>query len=102
MSAADYEFPVFQWHYLRGRFHPMTTFTVQYTLPVDNPVSKVSVRRQKAHMVFDVPINHPDAHRMGLMDLIAAAELSGLITVSPTPNNKTLLSKKHSSRVEEA
>ena len=74
----------------------MTTFTVQFTLPVDNPVCKVSVRRQKAHMTFDVPINHPDAHTMGLMDLIAAAELSGLVTVSPDLNNKSLTRKKSS------
>jgi len=80
----------------------MTTFTVQFTLPVDNPVSNVSVRRQKAHMTFDVPINHPDAHKMGLMDLIAAAELSGLITVSPPPNNSSLRTKKTSSKVPEA
>lgn len=80
----------------------MTTYTVQYTLPVDNPVSKVSVRRQKAHMVFDVPINHPSAHKMGLMDLIAAAELSGLITVSTDLNNKTCLGKRTSSKVQEA
>lgn len=77
----------------------MTTFTVQFTLPVENPVTNVSVRRQKAHMTFDVPINHPDAHKMGLMDLIAAAELSGLVTVSPDLNNKTLHSKKRSSIV---
>jgi hypothetical protein len=79
----------------------MTTFTVQFTLPVDNPVCNVSVRRQKAHMTFDVPINHPDAHKMGLMDLIAAAELSGLVTVSTDLNNKSLHSKKSTSRVVE-
>ena len=78
----------------------MTTFTVQFTLPVDNPVTNVSVNRKKGHMTFDVPINHPDAHKMGLMDLIAAAELSGLITVSPAHNNKTLLPKKTSSIVK--
>ena len=77
----------------------MTTYSVQFTLPVDNPVSNVSVKRDKAHMTFDVPINHPDAHKMGLMDLIAAAELSGLITVSPDHNNKSLLPKKDSSKL---
>lgn len=77
----------------------MTTFTVQFTLPVDNPVTNVSVRRQKAHMTFDVPINHPEAHKMGLMDLIAAAELSGLVTVQPDLNNKTLRTKKDSSSI---
>jgi len=66
----------------------MTTYTVQFVLPVDNPVNKVSVNRSKGHMRFEVPINHPDAHRMGLMDLIAAAELSGLLHLSTPLKNK--------------
>lgn len=64
----------------------MTSYEVQYILPVDNPVSNVSMMRSKHQMCFLVPINHPDAHKMTLQDLIAAAELSGLITVSPTLN----------------
>lgn len=79
----------------------MTTYTVQFTLPVDNPVSSVSVSRRKGHMTFDVPINHPEAHKMGLMDLIASAELSGLITVSPGPNNSVLTSTRKISKVRE-
>lgn len=74
----------------------MTEYTVQYTLPVDNPVSNVSMRRSKAHMFFEVPINHPDAHKMSLMDLIAAAELSGLINIS-TGLNKNTVDKKEKS-----
>lgn len=72
----------------------MTTYTVQYTMPVDNPVNKVSMSRKKGHMTFEVPLNHPDAHNMSLMDLIAAAELSGLLTVSPTLNKNRVDSKK--------
>lgn len=72
----------------------MTTYTVQFILPVDNPVLNVSITRAKTHMKFEVPINHPDAHKMGLMDLIAAAELSGLHTVSPTLNKKIDLKEK--------
>lgn len=68
----------------------MTTYQVQFVLPVNNPVSNVSMRRVKGTMFFEVPINHPDAHNMSLMDLIAAAELSGLLTVSPALNNKSL------------
>jgi len=71
----------------------MTSFTVQFVMPVDNPVNKVSMKRQKHHFTFEVPLNHPDAHKMSLMDLIAAAELSGLLTVSPDLNNKRKLDK---------
>lgn len=54
------------------------------------------MRRSKAHMFFEVPINHPDAHKMSLMDLIAAAELSGLINIS-TGLNKNTVDKKEKS-----
>lgn len=69
---------------------------MQYTLPVDNPVSNVSMRRSKTFMEFLVPINHPDAHKMNLMDLIAAAELSGLVHLSTGHNKKTVDLKKKS------
>ncbi len=72
----------------RRSLMPMTTYTVQYILPVDNPVSNVSMERKKSVTIFLVPINHPDAHNMGYADLIAAAELSGLRTVSIGHNNK--------------
>lgn len=68
----------------------MTTYSVQFTLPVDNPGMNVSIKRSKGCCVFYVPINHPDAHNLGFQDLIAATELSGLVTVS-TPLNKTVL-----------
>lgn len=71
----------------------MTSYTVQYIMPVDNPVNKVVMTRKKHHMTFEVPLNHPDAHKMNLMDLIAAAELSGLLGL-PTHLNKTVLDKK--------
>lgn len=69
----------------------MTSYSVQFVLPVDNPVINVAMSRSKGLMRFEVPLNHPDAHKMGLMDLIAAAELSGLLTLSTPLNNKTSL-----------
>lgn len=72
----------------------MTQYSVQYTMPVDNPVNNVSMRRGKGCMQFQVPINHPDAHKMNLMDLIAAAELSGLIHLSTGDNKKSVDLKK--------
>jgi len=80
----------------RGRDEPgeseriletMTSYTVQYTMPVDNPANNVLMTRKKHHMTFEVPLNHKDAHTMNLMDLIAAAELSGLLGL-PTHLNK--------------
>ena len=67
----------------------MTTYSVQFELPVDNPERNVSIRRGKGSVTFFVPINHPDAHNMGFQDLIAAAELSGLVRIVPSPNNKS-------------
>lgn len=78
----------------------MTSYSVQYIMPVDNPVMKVSISRSKQHMTFEVPINHPDAHKMSLMDLIAAAELSGLVHLSQGLKNRRVDFKTSSSKVE--
>ena len=71
----------------------MTQYTVQYTLPVDNPASNVSMRRGKGVIHFTVPLNHPDAHTLGFMDLVASAELSGKIDIFTAPNKKSTLDK---------
>jgi hypothetical protein len=69
----------------------MTSYSVQYSLPVDNPVNNVSKQTGKGFIRFTVPINHPDAHNLGFQDLLAASELSGLIDISTGYNrNKTL------------
>ena len=73
----------------------MTTYTVQFELPVNNPEKNVRMKRGKGHLVFYVPLNHPDAHNMGFQDLIAAQELSGLLVLStPLKNNKIDVQKK--------
>jgi hypothetical protein len=66
----------------------MTTYTVQFILPVDKPESNVSITWHGRVAHFDVPINHPDAHNMGYQDLLAAAELSGLLGLPTHLNNK--------------
>lgn len=76
----------------------MTQFIVQFVLPVDNPVSNVSMRKGKGFVEFLVPLNHPDAHNMGFQDLIAAAELSGLIHLSPGLNKKRSTAEKKNSK----
>jgi len=67
----------------------MTAYTVQYILPCEYPEGQVRVSKRRGHMTFEVPVNYPNAHKLTLMDLIAAQELSGLFTVSPTPNRDT-------------
>lgn len=48
------------------------SYVVQFTLPVDNPGNNVRLRVKKKVGIFEVPINHPAAHNIGLQDLIAA------------------------------
>lgn len=69
----------------------MTMFQVQFVLPVDNPEKNVRVTKRKQLFTFEVPVNHPDAHQMGFMDLLAAAELSGLLGLPTHLNKKSLL-----------
>jgi len=69
----------------------MTAYDVQFVLPVDNPEKNVRITRKGKVAHFEVPINHPDAHNMGFMDLLAAAELSGLLGLPTHLNsNKSL------------
>lgn len=72
----------------------MTQFTVQFTLPCENPEMNVSITKKSGTCSFQVPINHPKAHIMGFQDLLAAAQLSGLFTVSPTLNKTERKEKK--------
>lgn len=80
----------------------MTSYSVQYSLPVDNPVNKVSVCKGKSNWEFLVPINHPDAHNMGFMDLCAAQELSGLFHLCTGLKNRSSLKKSDTSKATEA
>jgi hypothetical protein len=70
----------------------MTSYKIQFELPVDNPVKNVRVRVSKTCKTFFVPINHPDIDLMTYADLVAAARLSGLLDLS-TPLNNTVQGK---------
>lgn len=72
----------------------MTAYTVQYTLPVDNPVNKVRVTRVKGHITFEVPINYPDAHCVTFRELVEAGERSGLLGLPTHLNKKTGLQEE--------
>lgn len=80
------------------RLYPtMTAYSVQYILPVDNPVDNVSMSKRKGTVTFFVPVNHPDAHLMGYEDLVKAQRRSGLLVLSTPLNNKSLTLTKESS-----
>ena len=73
--------------------HPeegMTSYQVQFVLPVDNPEKNVRRSCEKGTWTFEVPINYPNAHNLSYMDLVAACELSGLFTVPTSPNSDSL------------
>jgi hypothetical protein len=72
----------------------MTSYNVQYVLPVDNPVNKVGMGSRNGNLFFEVPINYPDAHSLSLTQLIDAAERSGIILLSTNHNKKRSLKKK--------
>lgn len=65
----------------------MTRYIVQFELPVDNPENNVRIKRTKQGTTFYVPINYQDIHNMTYADLVAAADLSGLLHLSTPLNN---------------
>jgi len=66
----------------------MTKYTVQFQMPCEDPVNNVSMTRGKKVMHFFVPLNHPLAHNLGLVQLLEALERQALSTLS-TPLNNT-------------
>jgi len=66
----------------------MTKYTVQFEMPCEDPVNNVSMTRGKKVMHFFVPLNHPLAHNLGLVQLLEALERRALSTLS-TPLNNT-------------
>ena len=72
----------------------MTSYKVQYELPVDNPAHKVRIKKSKCSITFFVPINHPDIHMMTYSDLVEAARVSGLFDLSTPLNTKNTLDKE--------
>ena len=63
----------------------ITGYTVQFTLPVDNPVYNVRKTKRNGVIIFEVPINHPTAHMMGFSDLLLAVEASEKLASIHTP-----------------
>jgi hypothetical protein len=64
-------------------------FTVQFVLPVDNPVNNVRAIRVKSGTVFEVPVNLPDVGNVTYSQLLEMARVSGLLGLSTDLNNKS-------------
>jgi hypothetical protein len=62
-------------------------YQVQFTLPVNNPVSNVRKIRRKRLIHFEVPINFPEVHKLGYADLLEAAENAEKSRLYTTLNN---------------
>lgn len=65
----------------------MTRYDVQFELPVNDPVNNVRMKRSRGVIHFFVPLNHPNAHNLGLADLMLAVERIDLLTISTDLNN---------------
>jgi hypothetical protein len=74
---------------LSGGTFNVTSYEVQYTVAENNPVNKVYATRKQQRWVIHIPINFPNVHRMGLEELLLAADASKLFRLSPDLNKKT-------------
>lgn len=64
---------------------PICGFSVQFILPVDNPVDNVVKRRVKGGYIFEVPINTPDIHSLNLTQLLILAEEASNVHIVHNP-----------------
>lgn len=69
-----------------GRSEILTpqSWSVQFTMPCEQPENNVRVRREKKALCFDVPINLPEIHNLTLAQLILLAQRTAK---SPTIHN---------------
>jgi len=63
-------------------------FVVQYELPCEKPEDNVRMTRGKRSYRFSVPINLPDAHSLGFVQLFHLAERGKLLGLSTPLNNR--------------
>lgn len=60
-------------------------YSVQWILPVNNPVENVRLIRQPGELLFEVPINYPNCEQLGLAQLLDAVAESEVVRTIPTP-----------------
>lgn len=83
----------------------MTRFIVQFCMPVDNPENNVRMswvdEAEKSCLFFEVPINSPNAHMLGLAELLSLAGANkDNRRVLHTHKNRDLPLKGNSSKLE--
>lgn len=66
----------------------ITSYEVQFTIAVDNPVNNITRKRGKRGYIFYVPINHPLAHNAGYQYLTEAARVNEKPVLSTPLNNR--------------
>jgi hypothetical protein len=69
-------------------------YSVQFSLPVDNPENNVLMTRGKNVIRFEVPINHPDVHNLGIQKLLEIAHDTTKVVLLTDLNKKKSLAKK--------
>jgi hypothetical protein len=79
---------------MRRRYFPLACVTIQFELPVDNPVNNVRVKGERKGLTIFVPINYPDVHKKTPLQLLKDATPVELSTVLTTLNNTAVLSKE--------
>jgi len=79
---------------IHRRYFPLGCVTIQFELPVDDPVNKVRAKCGKKGIVIFVPINFPDIHKMTPLELVKYVQPTGLSSVLTTLNNTVILSKE--------
>jgi len=79
---------------MRRIYYPLECISVQFELPVDNPVDNVRISRAKRGLRIYAPINLPDIHNLTLLQLVRLAKPVELSTVFTPLNNIVVLSKE--------
>lgn len=72
----------------------MKAYQVQCLLPVSNPENNVVMKRKKAVILFEVPINYPNFEQVGFAELLRVAREKELLTESTALNNKKGVKEK--------
>lgn len=84
-SAPDFEGKIHFKHPGAALTRPRHGYSVQFVLPVDNPVDNVRRTIRKGFVSFEVPVNYPSIHKLNYAELILAATRAEVIQLSTTP-----------------
>ena len=73
----------------------MKAISIQYGLPVKNPVNNVRVLCKGNVIHMEIPINYPDIHKVSFVDLLEKHGVeSGAVQVTHMPNKTACVPEK--------